>query len=165
MRHLIPMGALAALFLAAPVTAEGQRVSADVVVRSGPVRGHVVIGDRPHAYRYDFDRWYRHGPRHLHVYRIHVPRGRGHGWFRRHGYRPVTVYYHAGRFYHRHDYRYLKRRGLRLRPVVVWRRDGRLYRPMRGIRLADRYRHDRHRRDRLRDDRYEYDDDRYEHDD
>ncbi|NNG16178.1 MAG: hypothetical protein HKM89_06815 [Gemmatimonadales bacterium] len=163
MRHLIPMGALAALLIAAPGTAEGQRVSADVVVRSGPVRGRVVIGDRPYAYRYDLDRrWYghRYAPRHLRVHRIHVPRGRAHGWWKRHGYRPMKVYYHAGRFYHRHDFRYLKRRGLRLRPVVVWQRGGRLYRPVRGIRRADR-----HRRAGFRDDRYEYDDDRYEFDD
>ena len=164
MRHLIPMGALAALLMAAPGTAEGQRVSADVVVRSGPVRGRVVIGDRPYAYRYDVGRAYRYAPRHLRVHRIHVPRGRAHGWWRRHGYRPVTVFYHAGRFYHRHDHRYLKRRGLRFRPVVVWQRGGRLYRPVRGIRRADRHRDDRYRRDR-RDDRYEYDDAWYEYDD
>jgi len=151
MRHLIPMGALAALLIAAPGTAAGQHVSADVVVRSGPVRGRVVIGERPYAYRYDLDRrWkgHRHVPRHLRVHRIHVPRGRAHGWWKRHGYRPVTVYYGAGRFYDRYDYRYLQRRGLRFRSVVVWERGGRHYR-------AATRRHDA----RYRDARNRYDND------
>jgi hypothetical protein len=161
MRHLIPMGALAALLMAAPGTAEGQRVSADVVVRSGPVRGRVVIGDRPYAYRYDLDRRWngrRYAPRHLRVHLIRVPRGRAHGWWKRHGYRPVTVYYRAGRFYDRHDHRYLKRRGLRFQRVVVWERRGRLYRPAFNGRRADRHRDDRDRGNRFRDVRYEYDD-------
>lgn len=161
MRHLIPMGALAALLVAAPGTAEGQRVSAEVVVRSGPVLGHVVIGSRPYVYRYDLDRRlrsHRYAPRHLHVHRIHVPRGRAHGWLRRHGYRPVTVYLRAGHFYDQHDFRHLQRRGLRLRPVVVWERRGRLYRPAYDGRRTDRYRDDRHRSNRYRDARYAYDD-------
>lgn len=130
MRHLIPMGALVALFVAAPATAAGQRVTADVVLRSGPVRGHVVIGDRPHGYRYDVDRRFvrHHYPvRAIRVSRLHAPRGHARGWWKRHGYRPVTLYVYAGRFYDRAAFDRLTRRGLAFRRVVVWERGGRFY--------------------------------------
>lgn len=129
MRHLISMSALVALFVAAPATASGQRVTADVVLRSGPVRGHVVIGDRPHVYRYDLDRrvGHRYPVRAIRVARLHVPRGQARGWWKRHGYRPVTLYVYAGRFYDRAAFNRLNRRGLAFRRVVVWERGGRFY--------------------------------------
>ena len=138
MRHLISMGALVALCVAAPATVAGQRVTADVVLRSGPVRGHVVIGDRPYAYRYDVHRrvvTHRYPVRAIRVYRIHLPRGRAHGWWKRHGYRPVTLYLYGGRYYHRYDFDRLHRRGRDFRRVVVWERDGRFYDegPARGV--------------------------------
>jgi hypothetical protein len=123
------MSALVALFVAAPATASGQRVTADVVLRSGPVRGHVVIGDRPHVYRYDLDRrvGHRYPVRAIRVARLHVPRGQARGWWKRHGYRPVTLYVYAGRFYDRAAFNRLNRRGLAFRRVVVWQRGGRFY--------------------------------------
>ena len=145
MRHLISMSALVALFVAAPATAAGQRVTADIVLRSGPVRGHVVIGDRPYGYRYDRHRpvvVHRHSVRVIHVHRFSAPRGRAHGWWKRHGYRPVTLYVHAGRFYDRYDFDRLHRRGLEFQRVVVWERGGRFYHE-----APERYvRHDRNRR-------------------
>ena len=159
MRHLISMGALVALFVAAPATAAGQRVTADVVLRSGPVRGHVVIGDRPHVYRYDLDRRFvvdRHPVRAIRVARLHVPRGQARGWWKRHGYRPVTLYVYAGGFYDRAAFNRLHRRGLTFRRVVVWERRGRFFHD-----VPDRLRNDDRNR-RVREvgarDSWDYDD-------
>jgi hypothetical protein len=89
----------------------------------------VVIGDRPHVYRYDLDRrvGHRYPVRAIRVARLHVPRGHARGWWKRHGYRPVTLYVYAGRFYDRAAFNRLNRRGLAFRRVVVWQRGGRFY--------------------------------------
>ena len=118
---------LAALTLAPPV--HGQ-VAADVVVRSGPVAGHVVVGDgystyrRPVVYRRAPERVIvveRYAPRVIVVERLRHHRKWRH--WRDHGYRPVTLYYRDGRYYDRSD-----RRWAEVRQVVVYERDGRFYR-------------------------------------
>ncbi|MBA3260661.1 MAG: hypothetical protein H0T68_14495 [Gemmatimonadales bacterium] len=106
------------VLVAAPLQA--QQVSADVVVRGGPVAGRVVVGDgystyrrRPAVYRYA-------APRAVVIERVH--RDRHHRHWKRHGFRPVTVYYANGRYYdrwHGHPHR--------VQRVVVYERDGRYY--------------------------------------
>ena len=115
--------------LASPMPA--QSVTADVVVRSRPVSGRVVVGDR---YR-ERDREVvlvrrvparrvmveRERPRVIVVERF---RDHGRGWrHHRHEYRMVTVYYARGRYYDRYDRRYPG-----LVRVVVYERNGRFYR-------------------------------------
>jgi hypothetical protein len=109
---------LAALSFVTP--ANGQQVSAAVRVRSGPVAGHVVIGDGYSTYRRPVV--YRREPARVivieRVQRRHFHRD---GQWRKH-YRPVVVYYFDGRYYDR----YL--RGRPMREVVVYEREGRYYR-------------------------------------
>jgi hypothetical protein len=119
--------ALAGSFLAslALITTplHGQAVSADVVVSSGPVAGHVVVRDEYSSYQY---------PRRVVVVERSMPRiivvermRRGHHakHWKRYGYRAVVVYYANGRYY---DRRYINVRGLK--KVVVYERAGRFYR-------------------------------------
>ncbi len=121
---------LTALTLTGPLQA--QQVAANVVVRSGPVAGHVVIGNgystyrRPVVYRQVPERVIvveRVVPRVLVVERLR-PNRHGHGrvW-RREGFRPVVVYYSEGRYYDRYERGWPDRR-----EVVVYQRNGRLYR-------------------------------------
>lgn len=114
---------LVAVLVTAAAPVHAQRVEAGVVVRSGPVAGHVVLRDGYSTYRRPTAR------RVVVVERprvVVVERARGHWshkhWTRR-GYRPVTVYYWDGRYYdrpigHRHG----------VHTIVVWERDGRFYR-------------------------------------
>jgi hypothetical protein len=111
---------------------QAQRVSAEVVLRGGPVAGHVVVEDRESAYRHR--EVYRREPgrrmvaayqprvivveRFDHRHGKHWNRGRHLG----HGYRLVTVYYMDGRYYDRYDSHYSQ-----VREVVVYERDGRFY--------------------------------------
>lgn len=142
---------LAALTLATPV--HGQ-VAADVVLRSGPVAGHVVVGDgystyrRPVVYRRAPERVIvveRYAPRVVVVERLRHHRKWRH--WRDHGYLPVTLYYRDGRYYDRSD-----RRWADVRQVVVYERDGRFYRDCDDDRDQGRD-YDRHdRRDRDWDD-------------
>ncbi len=101
-------GATLALVIAAS-PARAQIVEAGVVIRSGPIRGHVVVGEpapvvvyREPARRVVVD-WYE--PRTILAERIHQPWGRARGWWWRHGYGVTTVYYdHRSRHYrHHHD--------------------------------------------------------------
>jgi len=107
--------ALAVAFGAAPLRA--QTVDAGVVVQSGPVTGHVLIGEPPPVVVYE-------APVReiIVVEHIHVPRGNAHGWWKKHGYRPVTRYYDGDSYYAR---RY--KGGAQLREVVVYEREGRYY--------------------------------------
>lgn len=99
---------------------QAQQVSADVVVRSGPVAGHVVVGDRYSTYRSRPVVYRRAAPRVVVIERAH--RDRQHRHWKRHGFRPVTVYYVNGRYYDRwQDHPHLVQR------VVVYERDGRYY--------------------------------------
>lgn len=130
--------ALTALVLTTPLHA--QLVSADVVVRSGPVRGHVIIDNNEYS-TYRRPAVVHEGPR-----LIVVERFRSHNDFRRwkrQGYRQIKVYFVNGRYYDREV------RNVRgAREVVVYERDGRYYRDN-----CDRdERHDNYRdRDRDRD--------------
>jgi len=113
---------LIAGLLSTAVPLHAQRVEAGVVVRSGPVAGHVVIRDGYSTYRRPTARRVIvvERPRLVVVERVHRHRPAKH-WSRR-GYRPVTLYYWDGRYYdrwvaHRHG----------VRTIVVWERNGRYY--------------------------------------
>jgi len=113
---------LIAGLLSTAVPLHAQRVEAGVVVRSGPVAGHVVIRDGYSTYRRPTARRVVvvERPRIVVVERVHRHRPAKH-WARR-GYYPVTLYYWDGRYYdrwvgHRHG----------VRTIVVWERDGRYY--------------------------------------
>jgi hypothetical protein len=97
---------IAALSLAAPL--HGQQVAVDVVLRTGPVAGHVVVNGYSTYHRPAVV--YRRAPARVIVVERISRRPRGHvrdGWKR--GYRAVT-----------------------LREVVVYERDGRFYRDADG---------------------------------
>jgi hypothetical protein len=132
---------LSGLVLVAPLHA--QQVAGDIFIRSGPVAGHVRIGDSYSTYRAVPVVEYRRAPvRRVVVYERRAPRvivveRVRHQHFRhwkRDGFRRVTLYYVDGRYYDRH---------LRGRPgvrqIVVYERNGHYY-----------LRHD-HRRDRSHD--------------
>jgi hypothetical protein len=123
---------LTALTLTVPLHA--QQVAADVIVRSGPVAGHVVIGNgystyrRPVVYRAP-ERVIvveRVAPRVLVIERVrhgrHGKHGHGRNW-RAQGFRPVVVYYRDGHYYDRY-----MRGWPEMRQVIVYERNGRLYR-------------------------------------
>jgi hypothetical protein len=143
MKTAIVMGGIAlALTLQSPAAA--QMVEAGVVIRTGPVAGHVVIADREPVYHRPERRVVvveRYAPRVLVVEHVRAPRGRGHGWWKNHGYRPVVVYYDLRhrRFY---DGWHRDRRGIR--EVIVYERQGRYY-------TAEDYEYDRRDDDDYRD--------------
>jgi hypothetical protein len=117
MRTSIVAGSLlAALFLVAPLYGQ---VAAEVRVRSGPVAGHVVVGDGYSSYRRPVV--YRRAPaRVIVVERVHRRHARH---WRRSDYRPVVVYYRDGRYYERYI-----QGGPAMREIVVYYHDGRYYR-------------------------------------
>jgi hypothetical protein len=120
MRTSIVAGSLlAALSLVAPLAA--QQVSADVVLRSGPVAGRVIVGDGYSTYRRPVV--YRRVPaRVIVVERIYVRRHSAAKHWRQHGYRQLVVYYQDGRYYDRDV-----RTWPAMREVVVYERGGRYY--------------------------------------
>ena len=100
-----------------------QEVSAEVVVRGGPVAGRVTVGNEYSSYQHPRRVVVveRYAPRIIVVERL---RHRHHGkHWKRKAYRPVVVYYVDGRYY---DGYYPHRRGLQ--EVVVYERGGRYYR-------------------------------------
>jgi hypothetical protein len=106
--------ALAGLGLALlPGTASAQRVYADISIRHGPVEARIIT--HPHPYYYGYP-----APV-IVVTRLHRDRA----WFHRHGFRVARAWYDndADRYY-ADDWR--GSRGLR--EVVVYQRDGRMYR-------------------------------------
>jgi hypothetical protein len=117
---------LIAGFLSTAVPLHAQRVEAGVVVRSGPVAGHVVIRDGYSTYRRPTARRVVvvERPRIVVVERVHR-HGRAKHWTRR-GYRPVTLYYWNGRYYDRYYDHWAGHRHA-VRTVVVWERDGHYY--------------------------------------
>jgi hypothetical protein len=165
MRTSIAAGSLlTALLVAQP--AQAQQVLADVVLQSGPVAGHVVIGNaystygrQPVVYRRPPVRRVvviEQAPR---VIVVEHARHRGQAEWRRFGYRPVTLYYVDGRYFNRWF------NGAGVREVVVYERGGRFYgdrdqddRYDRDRYDRDRYEHDRRDRDRHGHDRYNWDD-------
>jgi hypothetical protein len=125
MKAHVVVGSLAFGILLAAGPASAQVVQAGVVFRSGPVAGHVIVGEPGPVAVYPRPRRIvvveRYAPRVVVVERIHVPPGHAYGW-RRYGYRPVVVYYDRGRYYDRaFD-------GRPLRRVEVYQRGGRYYR-------------------------------------
>jgi hypothetical protein len=118
MRTTVFAGSLlsALVLLAAPL--EAQRVSAHVVVHSGPVAAHVTVADGYSTYR-PRRVVYHEAPRLIVIERVH--HGHLKHW-KRHGFRPVSVYYVNGRYY---DRWYGPSRGVRR--VVVYERGGRYY--------------------------------------
>jgi hypothetical protein len=155
MRTSIATGSLlTALLLAQP--AHAQQVLADVVLQSGPVAGHMVIGNGYSTYGRQRVIYRRTPVRRVVVVEqaprvIVVERARYHGQshWKRFGYRPVTLYYVDGRYFDRS----FDRAGVR--QVVVYERGGRYYDACGQDRRHD---HDRHERDRHSHDRYNWDD-------
>jgi hypothetical protein len=132
MRSRIAVSGIVALMLGlAAVPARAQTaVQGGVVVRSGPVTGHVEVGSPPPAVVY------REPAREVIVVeRSHVPHGNAHGWWKKHGYREVTVYYDGSRYYGRR----LERPGVRA--VIVYERGGKYYL---GDAVAEEHRHHHH---------------------
>jgi hypothetical protein len=84
------------------------------VVRRHPRRGLVVT-----------ERYRRFAPR---VRPLWMSRNEGRRWLRRRGFRPVTLYMKDGRYFRRVWTAPRSRANPSLRPVVVWRRDGMVYR-------------------------------------
>ena len=116
-----------------------QKVSAEVVVRGGPVAGRVTVGNEYSSYQHPRRVVVveRYAPRIIVVERL---RHRHHGkHWKRKAYRPVVVYYVDGRYYDRY---HVDRRGLKR--VVVYERGGRFYRAHGGRGHG----HDRHGGDR-----------------
>jgi hypothetical protein len=146
MRTSIVLGSLlVALSLGSSLQA--QQVAADVVLRSGPIAGRVVVGEPypPPAYstyRRPVARpvMYRPPPPRLVVIeRVYVRhRGLEQRW-RRAGFRPVVVYYRDGRYYDRAD-----RYGAPMRQVVVYQHNGRFYQECDEREWHDRYDGPRH---------------------
>ena len=122
MNTSVVVSSFVAGLLCAAVPLHAQRVEAGVVVRSGPVAGHVVVRDGYSTYQRTTARRVVvvERPRTVTVERVHR-HGQARQWSRR-GYRPVTLYYWDGRYYdrpvgRRHD----------VRTIVVWERNGRYY--------------------------------------
>jgi hypothetical protein len=141
---------------ALPTLATAQRVSADIIIGSGPVAGRIIVGDPvgSHSRRVvvvDPRDHERPQYREVEVSRMH----RGYGWWRNQGYRAVTVWYDADRDRY-YDYGDQYRDGLR--EVVIYVRDGRYYGDQydqRGDRGYDRRTHGRDNGYRNHDDRYQ----------
>lgn len=116
--------------------AEAQRVSADIIVGSGPISGRVILG-RPAIRHYPRRTVVveRYAPRRYVVHR-YVARSHGRGYARGHykrlrherGYRAVRVWWDD-----RHD-AYYDRHVRGLREVTIYERDGRYYRDWYGDR-------------------------------
>ena len=120
MRHVVAWSLIVGLAAtAAPLYA--QQVRAGVVVRGGPVAGHVIVRDGYSTYR-------RPAPRRVVVVdrarivlveRVHTHRP-ARVWARQ-GYRPVTLIFSNGRYYDR----WVGNR--EAREVTVWERNGRYF--------------------------------------
>lgn len=141
MKTNMAVGAAALALAMVTSPAPAQIVQAGVVVRSGPVRGHVVVG-QPVVYREPVRRVVvveRYHPRTIVVERMDARRY-PRGWWKRHGYAVTRVYYddRADRYY---DRRISNHRGLR--EVTVYVRDGRYYRVDRDERYDRSDRNDR----------------------
>jgi hypothetical protein len=130
MRSAVAWSLIAGLVAtAAPLHA--QRVEAGVVVRSGPVAGHVVVRDGYSTYRRPVARRVVVAERSRTVVVERVHRHRSHRHWVRRGYRPVTVYYWDGRYYDRPVHRH---HGVR---TIVWERGGRYFHDCDGERRWD----------------------------
>jgi len=119
MRTSIIAGSLlVGLTLVAPLHA--QQVAAAVVMRSGPVAGHVVVGREYSTYRRPVT--YRPSPpRVIVVDRVYVRHPGAALRWQRQGYHRVVLFYRDGRYYDRAI------RGPDVREVVVYEQGGRYY--------------------------------------
>ncbi len=130
MRTSIIAGSLlVGLTFVAPLQA--QQVAAAVVVRSGPVAGHVVVGREYSTYRRPVT--YRPAPaRVIVVERVYARHpGLAHRWERQ-GYHRVVLFYRDGRYYDRAI------RGPGVREAVVYERGGRYFQQCDGRDRNDR---------------------------
>ncbi|HEX6615816.1 MAG TPA: hypothetical protein VF046_05880 [Gemmatimonadales bacterium] len=109
---------IAALSLATPL--HGQQVMAQVVVRSGPVTGHVTVENGYSSYRRPVV--YRRAPARVVVVERVAHRHHRHTFGRGNNYRRVTLWYYDGRYYDR-----AVRDWPGMREVIVYQRDGRYY--------------------------------------
>ena len=126
---------LVALSLVAPLDAQ---VAADVIVRSGPVAGRVVVGDGYSSYRRPVV--YRRAPvRVIVVERVYVRYHRLAKQWHKRGFRPVVLYYRDGRYYDRRV-----RGGPVVREVVVYEHAGQYYHECDERDRDDRYDGSRH---------------------
>jgi hypothetical protein len=114
--------ALGLALAAAPLRA--QAVSADVVFRSGPAAGRVVVGRGYSTYEHPQVIVYRRPVARRVVVVEPVRRRHHHRHWEHRGYRAVTLYYVGGRYYDRWD-DFDRGPG---RAVTVYERDGRYYR-------------------------------------
>jgi hypothetical protein len=124
MKARIAVGAVALGLALMSHPAQAQVVQAGVVIRSGPVYGHVVVGD-PVVYPEPPRRVYverPYPPRVIVVEAVRRPRGHAYGWWQTH-YRPIVVYYDGARYY---DRWFGGRPGLRR--IDGYQRGGRYYR-------------------------------------
>jgi hypothetical protein len=124
MKANVVVGGVALSLLLAAGPAHAQVVQAGVVIRSGPVTGHVVVG-RPAVYRRPPRHVVvvsRYAPRAVVIERLYLPRGRAYGWWKGRGYRPVVVYYDGRRYYGQWF------SGPVLRRIEVYERGGHFYR-------------------------------------
>lgn len=124
MKGSLVVGGIAFSLLLAAGPVRAQAVEAGVVIRSGPVAGHVVVARRP-AYPVPSRRVVvveRYAPRVVLVEPDHIRRGRADGWWRRRGYRAIVVYYDGRHYYDRWF------SGRTLYRVEVFERGGRFYR-------------------------------------
>jgi hypothetical protein len=129
-------GSLVAGLVLATSPVQAQLVAANVVVRSGPVSGHVVLSNGYSTYQRPRVLVYRRAPaRRVVVVERHRPRVivvermRHHRHARhweKYGYRPISLFYVDGRYYDRFD-RFDEYRPDVVR-VVVYERDGHYYR-------------------------------------
>jgi hypothetical protein len=127
MKANVVVGGLAFGILLAAGPAHAQVVQAGVVIRSGPVTGHVLVGEPAPVvvYREPVRRVVvadPYVPRLVVLEPVYVPRGRAYGWWRGYGYRPVVVYYDGRRYYNRWS------DGRGLQRIVVYERSGHYYR-------------------------------------
>jgi len=132
---------LAALSLVGSL--HGQQVAADVVVRSGPVAGRVIVADGYSTYRQPAVNYRRVPARVIIVEQVPVRRHRDERQWRRHGFRPVMLYVANGRYYDRRVPGWPA-----MRSVVVFERNGRFYQPCDEQHDRDRHDHDRDRNGR-----------------
>lgn len=117
MKALSALGILSAAVVLAGGPLQAQSVDAGVVVRSGPVTGHVEVTSRPETVVRD-----QPVRQVIVVEHMHVPRGKANGWWRKQGYREVTVYSDGDAYYARRF-----EGPSRLRETVVYERGGRYY--------------------------------------
>ena len=123
-----------------PASAQGQRITADVVISDARYHSEVIVRRPRFRHRrngLDVVRWFprrglvvveRYQRFRSRVRPLRKSYGEGRRWLRRRGFRPMTLYVRGGHYYHRVWADGPTRGNPTLRPVVVWVRNGRVYR-------------------------------------